>query len=267
VPKAEWGTDPGFFGPRHAYRERRMMGLLGRRGAAAGLHLECAAGVGSFCLALARGGRKVVAADQSLRSLAVIRFQTRRASLDARVLPVVVDITALPFRDAVFASASSAETLEHVRRHEAAARELFRVVTPGGVLIGSVPAGPSQWSAWDEWAGHERRYTSAALHALLSAAGFEPVVRTWGFPMIRVYDAVFLRRVNRRRLTIGGTVESDVPLRTVAGLGRRRWLVRLVGAAFAIDRLFDGAPWGVGLFFLARRPSRRPEMTPPQITL
>ena len=231
-----------------------MARLLRRTRTLEGPHLECAAGVGSFSLGLARDGRIVVAADSSLRSLAIILSRARRMGVPGRVLPVVADITRLPFRDACFASASSAETLEHIPRHDLAARELFRVVVPAGVLVGSVPAGPGQWSAWDDWAGHERRYTVAQMRDLLGAAGFQPQVTTWGFPIVRAYDGLFLKRVNRRRLRIDGPLDEDRPLRAVAGLGRRRGLVRAVLAAFSLDGLFDGTPWGVGLFFVARRP-------------
>ena len=73
--------------------------------------------------------------------------------------------------------------------------------------------------------------------------------------MLRVYDDLFLKRINRRRLRTDGGVDDDPTLRTVQGLGRRRWLVRMVRAVFALDRVFDGAPWGVGLLFTGRRPA------------
>jgi len=252
MPKAEWGADPEFFGPRHAHREARMLRLFRSVGAAPGLHLECAAGVGSLAIALARAGRTVVAADGSLRSLAVVAGRVRREGCGARVLPVVANVTLLPFRRGSFACATSGETLEHVTDHVRAVEELRRVVTAGGWLIGSVPAGPAQWSAWDDWAGHLRRYTRAELGEVLAAAGWRARLIIWGWPFVRLYDALFLRRVNRRRLEREAGVENDAGLRLVARVGRRRWLVRLVRAAFALDRAFDGVPWGVGLLFVAQ---------------
>lgn len=253
---AEWGEDPEFFGPRHAHREGRILRALRRRDRASGLHLECAAGVGSLTLALVARGVAVVAADSSLRSLAEVRSRAKGRGQSRAALAVVADVLNLPFRDATFASASSAETLEHIDNDVRAAAELARVLGPDGWLVGTVPAGPGQWSVWDEWAGHRRRYTRALMVKLLRSAGLEPRVTVWGWPLVRLYDALFLRRVNRRRLASQGPLESDPTLRTVAGLGRRRWLVRLVRAALSIDRLFDGLPWGVGLLFVARKRSR-----------
>jgi SAM-dependent methyltransferase len=253
--QAEWGADPEFFGPRHAHREARILSRLRRVAPAPGLHLECAAGVGSLSLALVREGRTVVAADTSARSLAVLARRAAAAGAGRRVLPVVADVTRLPFAAGTFASATTAETLEHVAEDGLAALELARVLVGGGWLVGTVPAGPSQWSVWDDWAGHLRRYTRQEMEQLLRSAGLRPEVTVWGWPLLRVYDRVFLMRVNRRRLDHAGGVGDDPTLRAVAGLGRRRLLVALVRSLFALDRLFDGVPCGVGLEFAAAKPT------------
>jgi SAM-dependent methyltransferase len=251
--KAEWGADPEFFGPRHAFRESLILAAL-PKAPSDGPHLECAAGVGSLALSLARAGRKVVAADLSVRSLAVLRRRITEAGLCGRIVPVAADITRLPFPDGAFASATTAETLEHVPEHGAGAAELARVLRPGGILAGTVPAGPGQWSDWDDWAGHLRRYTPGEMRRLLQGAGLDPRVETWGFPLVRLYDDLFLKRVNRRRLRSEAPVERDPALSRVQRLGRARWLVKLVRAAFSLDRLFTGSPRGVGLLFVARKP-------------
>ena len=251
--KAEWGIDPEFFGPRHAHREDRIIGRLQRLVTTPGLHLECAAGVGSLSLTLALGGHTVVSADLSLRSLRVLTDRAASAGVSDRVLAVVADITALPFESESFASATSAETLEHVPDHEDAVAELARVLASGGWLVGTVPAGPQQWSDWDEWAGHLRRYSGDEMEEILACAGLEPEAVVWGWPMLRLYDDLFLKWVNRRRLQHDGEVGSDLSLSTISALGRRRWLVAMVRSVFGIDRLFDGLPWGVGLLFAARK--------------
>jgi SAM-dependent methyltransferase len=251
--KAEWGADPEFFGPRHAHREGRITKLLAEAEPAGGLHLECAAGVGSLSLSLAGQGRSVVAADLSLLSLRVLRDRARDTGLQDRILPVIADITSLPFAEGTFESATTAETLEHVPEHGRAASELARVLTEGGRLVGTVPAGPSQWSDWDEWAGHVRRYSRTEMISLLEEAGLDAEVVVWGWPMLRLYDDFFLKRINRRRFQHDGATDSDSKLRTVSALGRKRRLVALVRLVFSIDRLFDGSPWGVGLLFTARK--------------
>ena len=251
--KAEWGADAEFFGPRHAHREGRILNALRRGTETSGLHLECAAGVGSLSLTLVREGRTVVAADSSLRSLAEIARRTSAHAGQGGPLLALADITRLPFADGLFASATTAETLEHIPDHDRAVAELARVLAPGGVLVGTVPAGPSQWSDWDEWAGHLRRYTRIQMTELLSHAGLEPRVTVWGWPLLRLYDDLFLKRINRRRLHHAGQLEDDPTLGRVSGLGRRRGLVAFVRSIFVLDRIFDGVPWGVGLIFVAKK--------------
>jgi len=251
--KAEWGADPEFFGPRHAHREGRITRRLSRLVEETGLHLECAAGVGSLAVSLASGNRTVIAADLSLKSLAHIGGLAHATGKSGRILPVVADITSLPFADHTFMSVTSAETLEHIPDHRGAVDELARVLAADGWLVGTVPAVPTQWSEWDEWAGHLRRYSITDLEDMLRAAGLEAEVTIWGWPFLRVYDEFFLKQVNRRRLHTDGAVVGDKTLRRISGLGRRRALVTLVRSIFAFDRLFDGVRWGVGLLFAARK--------------
>ena len=252
--RAKWGSAPEFFGPRHAHREERIARRLRDAVPTPGLHLECAAGVGSLTLTLAREGRTVVAADLSVRSLVHLARQAAADGVAGFALPVVADLAVLPFRDDTFPAATSAETLEHIPNHEDAVRELARVLAPSGWLVGTVPAGPAQWSEWDDWAGHLRRYTRREMQAMLDRAGLEPEVTVWGWPLLRLYDDLFLKRINRRRLHHDGAVDDDPTLRRVSGLGRRRGLVALVRFLFALDRVFDGVPWGGGLLFAARKP-------------
>ena len=55
------------------------------------------------------------------------------------------DIEALPFADATFGTVLCTEVLEHVPDPAAALAEFQRVVRPGGILIGSVPARSAIW--------------------------------------------------------------------------------------------------------------------------
>lgn len=149
--------------------------------------------------------------------------------------------------------------MEHIPDDALAVQELSRVLLPGAALVGTVPAGPEQWSDWDVWADHQRRYDRAGLVRLLETAGFRPHVKIWGWPVLRVYDDLFLKKVNRRRLKHEGAISQDSSLAAVHTLGKRRVLVALVRCAFSFDRLFDGVRWGVGLLFVARKP---PKLTP-----
>lgn len=62
--------------------------------------------------------------------------------------------------------------LEHIADDRAAARELYRMLKPGGRLLVYVPAFPVLYSAMDRKVGHLRRYRREALVKLLREAGF-----------------------------------------------------------------------------------------------
>ena len=124
------------------------------------------------------------------------------------------------------------------------------VVRDGGTCIATVPALQSLWSRSDDYYEHRRRYTRAQLTALFD--GFDIVkAKFWGFPIVLVYDTIFILPMNMRRAR--REVAGDAALQSVARAGRARWLVNVVRAVFSIDRLFGWIPFGPGLLLVARK--------------
>ena len=58
---------------------------------------------------------------------------------------VLGDVEAMPFEDETFATVVCTEVIEHVPHPARALAEIMRVLRPGGVLIGSVPARTPIW--------------------------------------------------------------------------------------------------------------------------
>jgi ubiquinone/menaquinone biosynthesis C-methylase UbiE len=77
--------------------------------------------------------------DINPRNLAVVRHRLPEANV------VQGDIEAMPFDDLQFGAVLCTEVLEHVPEPEKALQEIRRVLRPGGVLIGSVPARSMIW--------------------------------------------------------------------------------------------------------------------------
>ena len=230
----EWGTAPDFVGPRHELRERLLLDLF--RSADPGLRvLDAGAGQGTMTARLGRLGFRVTSTDVS--GAAVDRLR-ENVSGDVHQ----ASVTNLPFDDASFDGAVLGEVLEHVEDDRAALAEVARVLRPGGVVALSVPANPRLYGPSDEWAGHRRRYTRAALIAACAAAGLE--VRrcsAWGFPVSRLYHRhVYERYLDRRGPSRPG--------------GRHKPLVTALGALLQVDRLFVGVERGsLGYLLLATR--------------
>jgi len=72
-------------------------------------------------------------------------------------------ITALPYCNAGFDLICALDVIEHVDDDERALAELSRVAAPGAALITSVPLHPAQWSGFDAFVGHRRRYEPREL--------------------------------------------------------------------------------------------------------
>jgi SAM-dependent methyltransferase len=243
ITPTQWGSDPEFFGPRHAVREAMMLKELTRRLPAPARVLDAGAGSASFARRLAGAGYAVVAIETSEAFLAYARS---RPHPGLTVEPG--DITRIPFEDAAFDGAVAGEVLEHLQDHHQAVRELHRVLRPGGLCLITVPADPHQWDLSDEWAGHVRRYSAPELQALFARHGFT-VERhySWGFPVTRLYHRKLYLPMLARKI---GAPETG-PTRPLTGW--KKLASGALAALMRLDHLFDGSPWGIGYVLVARK--------------
>jgi len=227
------------FGPRHLHRLGLMLSALGSLPSQSRV-LDAACGLGQLASRLQRRGYRAFGLDGELTAA----LHTLRT---ANVPAVVGDMARLPFRDAAFDAITSGETLEHLDDDRAAARELARVARSGARCVVTVPALPMLWTASDDYYEHRRRYTRGGLIELMQSGGFD-VQRAsyWGFPLMLLYDTLFLLPMNKARARRGS-------LPAVARAGRATWLVACVRALFSIDRLFRFIPFGPGLLLVAAR--------------
>jgi glycosyltransferase involved in cell wall biosynthesis/SAM-dependent methyltransferase len=247
-----------YIGPRHAWRTELLAGELLDALPTAGamkparswpILADLGCGYGSLALKLAERGASVLAFDRDGVRVAVARKRAQRAGLGDRVLCFVADATAVPLSGGSVDGLAAGEVLEHVRDDAAAAREIERVLAPGGSLALSVPAGPKRMGRSDRAAGHHRRYSHAALWSLLDGAGLETrSIRAWGWPFGRIYD----RSVQGPALRAQGGPWSPIWAR----LGKNGVLAAVWRRLFAIDEVL--APWagesGSGWLALCRKP-------------
>lgn len=96
-----------------------------------------------------------------------LRFARRRVNVPL----IQSDIHASPFTVG-FEVIGLFDVLEHLPDDRAVLRDLHAMLSPGGVLILTVPAHQSLWSYFDEAAHHCRRYEPEDLMAKLGEAGF-----------------------------------------------------------------------------------------------
>jgi SAM-dependent methyltransferase len=147
----------------HRARERIVHRALERWAPQRPRILDVGCGTGHTTASLRRFGPGV-GVDRGIAALAVAR---------GRDLDVVRSSAShLPVPPACFDVAVALDVLEHLDDDAAAAREIFASLSPGGILVATVPAYASLWSQHDAALEHRRRYRRPQLRGLLETAGF-----------------------------------------------------------------------------------------------
>lgn len=250
LAQMKWGSWQ-IGGPRHYYRENRILDVISRL-SAKGRLLDVGCGTGSLIMQLAHRGYEVHGVDMSEECV-------RRTSENLRLFVPEdhIDIKKgsaekIDYPEGHFDIVIAAEVLEHVEKDDLTVREIHRVIKPGGVCVITVPANPALWDVSDDMAGHKRRYSKRALLSLFTAASFQVErVSFLGFPLMRLYHRmVFLRWAEYAGKKRGGDLFRE-GMATRVGLSR--WSSLILGNLFRIDNLFSALPWGIGILLVARK--------------
>src|ERR1051326_7254387 len=93
----------------------------------------------------------------------------------------------LALRSYEFDTVVCLNVLEHIKDDEAALRNLYDTLVPGGRLLLFVPADPTLFGTMDTQVGHYRRYSREELQRVIEAAGLTTdritfMNRLGGFP-------------------------------------------------------------------------------------
>ncbi|MEX2245379.1 MAG: class I SAM-dependent methyltransferase [Dehalococcoidia bacterium] len=147
--------------------------------------VDIGCGTGRHVLELAKAPANIIGADISsedlLKGRYLIEIMRRRREVQARVHWMQAAGEHLPFADGAFDRVICTETLEHVEDDALLARELVRVLKPGGILAISVPDEYSERLFWKlsvnyrtHVGGHVRIYSRPRIVRLMREAGLRP---------------------------------------------------------------------------------------------
>jgi SAM-dependent methyltransferase len=142
--------------------------------------LDAGCGEGRHCFGALERGAHVVGLDLDPASLRLASGPLRARAAELGSLGAVLrgDAFALPFADATFDKVVCAEVMEHVHDHHGAARELARVLRPGGRIAVTIPSATSEHlylrlgdDYFESPGGHIRIFRPRDLARALGAAG------------------------------------------------------------------------------------------------
>ncbi|MBI4426128.1 MAG: class I SAM-dependent methyltransferase [Candidatus Kerfeldbacteria bacterium] len=169
----------------HKFRERTVRKLIGRYGRP-GQYLDAGCGSGLFLRHLPPGS---VGLDINPRNIDRARQHAPHAE------PVLGDIEAMPFPDGTFSTVVLTEVIEHLPDPRPALREVMRVITSAGIVIGSTPRRSIFWklrglSSTCPGEPFHREFSRQELYQLLAAFGRPTVAMkhfgmTWAFTLQR----------------------------------------------------------------------------------
>ncbi len=160
---------------------------------------------------------------------------------------ILADATALPFADGSIDAVIALDVLEHISDHTTAAREITRILSPGGMLYVTVPAYRSLWSSHDVALMHVRRYLATEVKDLLTGAGLEVIHLT--YIMTTYFPLIWFIRTLRKYRKEQNTPHADVvPTPRVLNWALRSWLDVEASVALRMP-----LPFGLTVFAVARR--------------
>jgi SAM-dependent methyltransferase len=144
--------------------------------------LDAGCGAGRHCFGALDRGAHVVGLDLDVPSLRIARagIHERRGNATEKLHGGVLrgDVFRLPFPSGAFDRVICSEVMEHVHDYGAAARELARVLRPGGTLGVTIPTAITEWlylaatrRYFESPGGHIRVFKPRDLARALARAG------------------------------------------------------------------------------------------------
>lgn len=154
---------------------------------------------------------------------------------------------ALPLQSATVDGVLALDIFEHIENDEAAFRESFRVLRPGGILVLSVPAFKALWGPHDVALMHFRRYRRSDVERRLKDVGFR--IERASYSVFFLFPVVVLVRILEKMKR--GEAKASLPA-TPGWLNRA--LIKLQDYEASLIARFP-LPWGSSVIAVARKPA------------
>jgi SAM-dependent methyltransferase len=153
------------------------------------------------------------------------------------------DIVQCPLPDNCLDAIIMLNVLEHIENDEAALKQVYRILKPGGCFVLEVPASPSLYDIHDKICLHFRRYTLSKLSRLLKQTGFTLLKQSHLGSFI--YPGFWLaKQKNKRLLSAPEKLQRQLMEKSIRRSGKSKILSRIMQAELLLGR-FISYPFGV----------------------
>ncbi|MCL4360216.1 class I SAM-dependent methyltransferase [Patescibacteria group bacterium] len=201
--------------------------------------LEVGCGTGLVLELLERMGFSAVGLDVNAKALSLARKKTKAPLIRSSLYT---------FRtDRQFQAVGSFDVLEHQENDLLFLQRCRSLISRGGYLFLTVPAGKRFWSPIDAYSGHKRRYEARELASLVRRAGFSVL-------FCRYWNALTLPFFLYKRRCVTETL----PERMIADYVEKppavvNWLLNLLLSLERIGIFTIPYPAGASLVLVAKR--------------
>ncbi len=181
-----------------------------------------------------------------------VRGPLEKLALSMADVPLLqFNLVECPLPDACLDVAILLNVLEHIEDDAAAAKQVCRILRPGGIAVVEVPAGPDLFDIYDRQLLHFRRYDSRGLERILRGAGLQIVESSHlGFILFPFFRAT--KRRNQRYLTAPPEQQRRIVARAIVKSGAGRLPGVIMRAEAFLGRLIP-YPCGIRCLVTARR--------------
>jgi SAM-dependent methyltransferase len=139
------------------------------------------------------------------------------------------------------------DVIEHVDDQAAFLARASDFVRPGGAIAINVPARQELFSAYDDQAGHLRRYSLESLSKVVGEAGLNEKASTyWGYPLVPL---LWLRKQILRNIRADRVIES--------GFSPRNSVANRALSLLASLEWIPNKRYGTSLMLIAEKPTLR----------
>lgn len=150
--------------------------------------LEIGCGTGFVLSGVARAFPSARLSGSEIFTNGLQAASTRLSSVNL----IQVDARQIPFVDE-FDVIGAFDVLEHIKEDDVVLQQIEKALKPKGITILTVPQHAWLWSAADEYALHERRYSASEIEEKVTAAGLK-ILRSTSF-VSSLLPAMMISRV------------------------------------------------------------------------